>query len=288
MKIGIGLPNMIKGTPGRRLIEWSVRAEERGFSGLATLDRAAYPSYDALTALAAAAAVTERIGLITNILIGPLYDTPHLAKVAASVDQISGGRLTLGIAPGGRPDDYALLGKDFGSRGRAFDAQLEQLHDIWSGKVPPGSDGERVATALTSGDRVPLVVGGSSAKAFERMARWAEGFTFGGLPPDGVAPLVEQVNAAWKGANRTGEPRICALSYFSIGDDVADESRRYLLDYYRFLGDYANMIADGKLTGAEAVKVAADAYRDAGVTEFYLDPTSDHLHQIDRLAEAVL
>ena len=97
MQIGIGLPNTVLELPGRLLVDWAGRAEERGFSSLATIDRIAYPSYDSLTALTAAAAVTDRIGLLTNVLLEPLYQPVHLAKVTACLDQISEGRLTLGL-----------------------------------------------------------------------------------------------------------------------------------------------------------------------------------------------
>lgn len=85
------------------LPEWARRAEELGFSTLATIDRIVYPSYESLVTLAAAGAVTERIGLMTNILIAPVRNPVLLAKEAASVDRISSGRLTLGLAPGGGP-----------------------------------------------------------------------------------------------------------------------------------------------------------------------------------------
>ncbi|MFL6218751.1 MAG: LLM class flavin-dependent oxidoreductase, partial [Actinomycetes bacterium] len=71
MRIGIGLPNPVLDVPGRLVVAWARRAEERGFSSLATIDRIAYPSYDSLTVLTAAAAATERIGLLTNILLEP-------------------------------------------------------------------------------------------------------------------------------------------------------------------------------------------------------------------------
>ena len=106
MKIGIGLPNPVPRIKGRLLVEWAKRAEQARFSGLVTIDRIAYPSYDSLTTLTAAAAATERISLMTNILLAPVYSPVLLAKTAASIDQISDGRLTLGLAPGGRPDDY--------------------------------------------------------------------------------------------------------------------------------------------------------------------------------------
>ena len=94
-----------------------------GFSSLGTLDRIAYGNYESLIALAAAAAVTERIRLVTDIMIAPLRaNTALLAKQSATIDHLcGGGRVVLGLAPGGREDDYALSGVDFHRRGRIFD-----------------------------------------------------------------------------------------------------------------------------------------------------------------------
>ena len=121
MKIGIGIPNAVPGTSGGLLLDWARRAEDRGFSGLATIDRVIYPSYDSLAVLAAAAGATSRIELMTNILAAPVYPPVLLAKSTASIDQLSGGRLTLGLALGARADDYAAVGHDFHTRGRDFD-----------------------------------------------------------------------------------------------------------------------------------------------------------------------
>jgi alkanesulfonate monooxygenase SsuD/methylene tetrahydromethanopterin reductase-like flavin-dependent oxidoreductase (luciferase family) len=102
VRIGIGLPNPVPGCPGTVLPEWAAAAERRGFSSLATIDRIAFPSHESLTSLAAAAAVTERIGLLTNILLLPTRNPVVLAKQAATVAGVSAGRLTLGIGVGGR------------------------------------------------------------------------------------------------------------------------------------------------------------------------------------------
>ena len=120
MRIGIGIPNTVLDVPGDVMVAWARRAEERGFSTLATIDRIAYPGYDSLTALAAAAAVTNRIDLLTNVLLEPLYTPVVLAKVTASIDRLSGGRLTLGLGVGGRPDDYELAGRSFADSGQAL------------------------------------------------------------------------------------------------------------------------------------------------------------------------
>jgi alkanesulfonate monooxygenase SsuD/methylene tetrahydromethanopterin reductase-like flavin-dependent oxidoreductase (luciferase family) len=288
MRIGIGLPNPVKGLPGRRLVEWAQRAEERGFAGLATIDRLAYPNYDSLTTLAAAAGATSRIGLITNILIAPLYPPPLLAKAAASIDQISGGRFTLGLAPGGRPDDYAVAGRDFHTRGRDFDAGLELIHRAWAGEVVEGSDGQPITPPPVHSGRVPILFGGTGEKALTRMAKWGAGYAIGGAGAAQVLPIVDRVRVAWKDAGRPGEPRISALAYFSLGDDAAEASMAYLRDYYAVLGGYAEQIAAGALRSENAIRAEVEAYEAAGITELYLDPTTASLDQVDRLADVVL
>src|SRR5256885_16651286 len=114
MKIGLGLPNAVPDVPeGRLFVRLARNAERLGFSSLATIGRIAYPNYEELVTLAAAAGATERIGLFTDILLGPARAPVLLAKQAASLDQLSGGRLTLGVAVGMREDDFPSTGHDF-------------------------------------------------------------------------------------------------------------------------------------------------------------------------------
>jgi alkanesulfonate monooxygenase SsuD/methylene tetrahydromethanopterin reductase-like flavin-dependent oxidoreductase (luciferase family) len=114
VKIGIGLPNTIPGLTGEQLIEWARRADAAGFSSLGTIDRIVYPNYEPLVTLAAAAAVTERISLTPSILILPYrISAAIVAKQAATLHHLSGGRLVLGVAVGGREDDYTAAGASF-------------------------------------------------------------------------------------------------------------------------------------------------------------------------------
>ncbi len=145
MDVGIGLPNAVSGVDRSGIVDWARRAEQAGFSSLGTIDRIVYPSYEPLISLAAAAAVTERIRLTTDILITPLRtNTALLAKQAATIDNLSGGRLVLGLAVGGRPDDYEASGADFAARGATFDGQLAELNSVWSGE---GGVGRPLPTA---------------------------------------------------------------------------------------------------------------------------------------------
>ena len=198
MDIGIGLPNPVPDTPGPLFIEWAQRAESRGFKALATIDRIVYPGHDSLTVLAAAAGATSRIGLLTNILLGPAYPPALLAKATASLASVSGGRFTLGLAAGGRADDFAVTGSDFTGRGRIFDDELELLRRAWKGEPVAGAD--RAITPSLDSERVPILIGGTVRKSVERAVRFGDGWAAGGAPPEAVAPMAERVRAAWKEA----------------------------------------------------------------------------------------
>ena len=135
MEVGIGLPAAIPGAERQQILDWAREAERRGFSTLGMIDRIVFPNYEPMVALAAAAAVTERIRLMTSILITTLRtNTALLAKVAASIDNLSGGRLTLGVAVGRRPDDFEVSGVDLDGRGDFFERQIDEMRRIWSGE----------------------------------------------------------------------------------------------------------------------------------------------------------
>jgi alkanesulfonate monooxygenase SsuD/methylene tetrahydromethanopterin reductase-like flavin-dependent oxidoreductase (luciferase family) len=287
MDIGIGLPNTIPGTPGGLLLNWARRAEERGFTSLGTIDRVAYPSYESLVALAVAGAVTERIGLMTNILLAPTRNPVLLAKEAASVDQISGGRLTLGLGVGGRKDDFVAAGTEFAGRGARFEDDLELMHGAWRGELVGGCP-KPPTPPPTSNDRVPILIGGTADPVIDRVVRWGIGWTAGGSAPEQVGPFAARVREAWKDAGREGEPRIVALSYFSIQDERAEESKANLRDYYAFLGEWVDTIVEGTPRGADALRDTVKRFEDAGVDELILDPTVPDLREVDLLADAVL
>jgi alkanesulfonate monooxygenase SsuD/methylene tetrahydromethanopterin reductase-like flavin-dependent oxidoreductase (luciferase family) len=276
MDVGIGLPNAVRGVDRRGTVEWARRAEEAGFSSLGTIDRLVFPSYESLISLAAAAAVTERIKLVTDILIAPLRaNTALLAKQTATLDHLSEGRLVLGLAVGGREDDFELSGVDFSARGRNFDRQLDELGSLW------GSD--RVAPSARPG----LLIGGASEAAYRRVAQYADGWTLGGGPPEVFAERYPHVRAAWEAAGRDGEPRTMALFYFALGERAEEDARQDLLDYYGFLGDYAQQIVDSATKDEATVQRYLAGFEAAGVDEVICFPTSTDPEQVDLLARAV-
>ena len=283
MEIGIGLPNAVRGVARDGIVDWARRAEAAGFSSLGTLDRIAYANYESLIALTAAAAVTERIRLVTDILIAPLRaNTALFAKQTATIDHLSGGRLVLGLAPGGREDDYTLGGVDFHRRGRLFDEQLEALPRLWAGEGGLGP------APASPGGRPGLLIGGANEKAYARAARHADGWTAGGAGPEAFGQAREAVRAAWKDAGRDGEPRTMALFYFALGDDPEGAARASLGDYYSFLGDYADMIVQGAVKDADGLRSIVAGYEQAGADEVICFPSSADPAQVDLLAAAVL
>jgi len=276
MRVGVGLPSTVPGAEGQLIISWARRADEGPFSSLGVLDRIVYDSYEPLTSLAAAAAVTQRVLLATTIVIGPLYNDTRLAKVAASIDALSGGRLVLGLAVGARKDDYDAAGIDYHTRGKRLAEQLTTLRTLWE----EGSISPRAARP-----RGPdLLVGGASDQGFARVARYADGYVHGGGPPRAFSRAADKARAAWSDAGRPGKPQLWAQGYFALGGDaVAEAGQRYLKDYYAFTGPFAERIAAGILTNPQAIAQFIRGYEEAGCDELVLFPTIADIGQLEQL-----
>jgi alkanesulfonate monooxygenase SsuD/methylene tetrahydromethanopterin reductase-like flavin-dependent oxidoreductase (luciferase family) len=285
VKIGLGLPNADKSvTKGRLLVDIARRAEALGFSTLATIGRVAYPNYEELVTLAAAAGATERIGLCTDILLAATREPVLLAKQAASLDQISGGRFVLGIGTGARPDDFAVTGTDFKTRGRRLDAALELMHSAWRGEPAPGTS-QPVTPRPVNGTAVPLIFGGGADAVVRRVVKYGIGYTQGGGTPESLKPMMDRVNGAWKAARRSGKPEFRALAYFAFGDQSHPEAESNLLDYY---GEWGPRVWQSAIKTAGEAKERIKAYEAIGCDELVLFITAPAVEQAERLAEAVL
>jgi len=284
MEVGIGLPNMIPDVPRELLLEWATRAEAGGFSSLSTGERLTFPNNDILVTMAMAAAVTSRIRLMTSVLVLPLHGTGVVAKQAASIDVLSGGRFVLGVGTGGHPADYTHAPVTFRGRTPEFERQLTTLRQIWDGVGPP----EQLIGPRPAPGRPELLIGPSSEVAARR-APMADGVLTFAMEAD-PAPqrhLYDVARASWDAQAKPGRPRFVAGVFYALGPNSADRALEALNRYYSsFPPDQAAMIIKMVTTTTEdAVSTAVRSFEDAGVDELILCPLISELDQVDRLAD---
>ncbi|POX64438.1 LLM class flavin-dependent oxidoreductase [Streptomyces sp. Ru62] len=281
MNIGIGLPI---GDPGL-LTTWARRADAGPFSSLGLLDRVVYDNPEPLAALAVLAGATSRIRVQTEVLLAPTRDTVLLAKQAATIDRMTGGRFVLGLGVGTRADDYAAVGADMRSRGRRLDEQLAVMRRLWSGADHGDGIGPVGPRPARQGGP-EVLLGGFQPAALERVARWADGY-LAAAPVPMVADLFDTVRKAWRQQGRDGAPRLVAQVSVALGPErVIDEARAALLDYYAFTG-MADRMAAGLLTTPTAIRAAITALADLGADEVVLYCYGVDPDQVDRLADVV-
>jgi alkanesulfonate monooxygenase SsuD/methylene tetrahydromethanopterin reductase-like flavin-dependent oxidoreductase (luciferase family) len=285
MRIGTGLPSVVPGAPADSVPRWARRAEELGFASVAVIDRVVYDSCEPLVALALAAAVTETVELVTDVLISPLRGTALLAKQAASIDRAAGGRLTLGLGVGAREDDFAACATPTAGRGRRFDAQLAELADIWAGRRGIGPAATRRAGRTGPG----LLIGGHARHAATRAARYGDGWTMMVGTPEQFASGVAATRAAWAEAGRADEPRTMAVCYTALGPGAGELVRQAVGGYYAWLGpEVAGWIASTAATDEESLHERIAGFAAAGATDLVLVPCSADPDQLERFADAAL
>ena len=250
MKIGIGLPAAVPNLDATVIGPWAAESEQAGFSSLGVIDRLVYDNLDPLVALAAAAARTERVEMLTTVLnVGYRRNPIVLAKQIASVDRLSGGRLTVGLALGGWPEDYAVSDVPLAGRGATFDATLAAMRQVWSGVVS-GASGPM--PALPTG-RPGVLIGGLVPASFTRAAAHGDGWVAPSFDMPVLTDGITTARRAWRDAGRQGQPRIVVERYFALGaaaDKIADD---YLLHYYG--SDYFPDVRADALTSRERIRI---------------------------------
>jgi alkanesulfonate monooxygenase SsuD/methylene tetrahydromethanopterin reductase-like flavin-dependent oxidoreductase (luciferase family) len=283
MKIGIGLPNQVRDVDASVIPEWARRAEQAGFSSVSTVGRLAYPGVMDTVALAAAAGATSRVGLFSNIMLAPSWPAALFAKEIAGIDGVSGGRLTLGVGVGLRSDDFPVDGIGLADRGRRMDRDLETYRSVWNGEPFGGGPNP----AVPAGTRqIPLIFGAGNARALKRMAEHGEGYVSPSVPASMAGMFYDNARAAWREAGRDGDPRLIGIAYYALDDP--DKGRANVADYYAGTGDFLDIIVGGVRTTPEEIATAVKEYEALGVEEVFLNPTSDDLDEISRLADVVL
>ena len=283
MDIAVGLPSHVPGAGRDDILAWARHAEQLGFASLVATDRFAWNQLEPISVLAAAGAVTDHIRLRTSVLLLPNRGSSGpLAKQLASLQVLLDGRLELGVGVGDREVDYRLAGADHRGRRRRLDSMLEELAAIWSGA------GEYDVVGPQPTAEVPILIGGAGQHTWERVARYAAGWTFAVGSPDDFAAGAGAVREAWARHGREGRPRLCAQRYFNLGPDRRDAAEGFLRHYFGFLGPAAEYVVAGAPLDEQRTTDVAEAFRVAEADELAFLPVTCDLKELDRLAELML
>ncbi len=289
MRVGLSLPTMLGGIDRATFLTWCRRIEADGYDTIGYGERIAYRNLEMFTVLSAAAAITERVRIASTIVVLPMHSEAWVAKQTATLDVLSGGRVTLGLGVGGRSEDYQALGRSFERRFDRLDAQVDRIRELWAGE--PAGDGLDPIGPPPVQARIPILSGAMGPKSIRRSARWADGIA--GFEMDPSADVLQRsaaaMDAAWEAAGRTEAPVRMTSFWFALGDDAADRLRAYAAHYLGVFGpELAGALADAcTVAGADALRRAMDALREAGYDEVQLVPTTTDPAELDRLAEAL-
>jgi alkanesulfonate monooxygenase SsuD/methylene tetrahydromethanopterin reductase-like flavin-dependent oxidoreductase (luciferase family) len=237
-------------------------------------------------ALTAAAAVTRRIRIMSIIIVAPLRNAGILAKQAASLDALSGGRLTLGLGIGARDEDYRAAPASFERRGPRFGRQLALMKRVWSGQAV-AEDVAAVGPPPVQPGGPELLIGANAPAAMRRLARWADGYiSAGGAPPQRALAGYQRALEAWQAADKAGRPRFVGSIPCVVGAEAAERAAANIRAYYAYRGA-TSPTGDDIPSSPEAIRAAIHSYEEIGMDELVLRPHVAELDQVERLAELV-
>jgi alkanesulfonate monooxygenase SsuD/methylene tetrahydromethanopterin reductase-like flavin-dependent oxidoreductase (luciferase family) len=288
MKIGMTLPTMARGYTRETTVEWCRRIDAGPYNSISAGERVTYHNQDQLVALSAAAALTERVRVIATIVILPMHPVSLVAKQAATLDVLSGGRFTLGLGVGGREHDYRAAGTTFERRLPRLDESVVEIRRLWAGQ-PPFEGADPVGPPVVQDGGPPLWCSSFGPKSLARAAKWADGyagFTVGGDLQE-LQTTVDTVRQAWQDSGRNTPPYLMGGGWFSLGPDAAERHRAYVTEYVRIDPSMSLMADVATIVGPDALKRTLDNAEAAGYDEFMLVPTTTELAELDRV-EAVL
>lgn len=201
----------------KAVTEFCRLAEDLNFDSVWTTDHIAvnkqfsnpYGSiYESLITLGYVAAQTERVKLGTSIIVLPMRNPILFAKQTATLDQLSDGRLILGLGAGWMEDEFATLGSNFHDRGKIMDEQIQLLRNLWT-HAEPKFDGNffkfsEIAFSPKSAQEngPPIWIGGTSHAALRRVERLGDGWHPVGLSPKQLAQGKQKLDSLMKQKRR--------------------------------------------------------------------------------------
>jgi alkanesulfonate monooxygenase len=286
------------------LLAYARRAEELGYASLWAWDhmllgtRKPFPILDSLTTLGALAPVTSTVELGTGILVLPLRNPLVLAKVTATLDHLSGGRLTLGLATGWYEREFNAAGVPYRRRGRVFEHNLEALQRFWTGEPVAGEEnGIEYRNALMvpaplQRPRPRVLIGGYVDKVLQRVATKSDGWLTYFYTPESFARAWARIRefAAEAGRDPDSLDNVAQLP-ICVGDsyEAADRrAREYIAEYFD-LPEWSESSAESAIRGTpEECAEQLARHFEVGVQHICLCPAGYDLEQIERIATEVL
>jgi alkanesulfonate monooxygenase SsuD/methylene tetrahydromethanopterin reductase-like flavin-dependent oxidoreductase (luciferase family) len=257
-------------------------------------ERIAFENPDSLTLLGALAAWTDRVRLVTTVIVPQLHDPVMLAKALATGDMLCGGRLTVGIGVGGRHEDYHAVGADPTTQTmRGMAERVAVMKRVWAGEKITDSLLPVGPSPVQSGGP-PLFVGSIGPKTIRSAAAWADGLAGTTLDLDVARQneLFDIARAAWAQAGKP-KPHLATSFWFAFGspEQARAQVHRHLRRYMNWIpAEYVDAIAPMTgWAGSEDELVGVLRKFDAiGTDEVQLIPTSSDVEQLRRAAEVVL
>ncbi|WP_116373687.1 LLM class flavin-dependent oxidoreductase [Mycobacterium sp. MFM001] len=275
------------------LRDWAQAIDEGPFSSLCWGERIAFDNPEALTLLGALGAWTDRVRLVTTVIVPQLHDPVMLAKALATGDMLSSGRLTVGVGVGGRVEDYEAVGADLTTQTmRGMAERVAVMKRVWLGeKVTESVLPVGPAPAQPGGP--PLLVGTIGPKTLRSAAAWADGLAGTTLDLDVAKQneLFDVARTAWAEAGKP-KPHLATSFWFALGslDGARQQMHRHLRRYMNWIpAEYVDAMAPTTgFAGSEDELVAVlRKFEAIGADEIQLIPTSSDLDQLRRVAEVV-
>ncbi|MFS0900135.1 LLM class flavin-dependent oxidoreductase [Mycolicibacterium litorale] len=287
------LPVMEPDLDSATLRAWARAVDEGPFSALCWGERIAFGNPDSLTLLGAVAAWTERVRLVTTVIVPQLHDPVMLAKALATGDLISGGRLTVGIGVGGRHEDYRAVGADPATQTmREMAERVGLMKRVWAGEKLTESV-LPVGPAPVQAGGPQLLVGTIGPKTVRSAASWADGMagTILDLDTAKQSELFDIARTAWAQAGRPA-PHLATSFWFAIGerDEARAQVHRHLRRYMNWIpGEYVDAMAPatGFAGSEDDLLELLERFEQIGTDEVHLIPTSSDIDQLTRVADAV-
>ncbi|KMO80145.1 Phthiodiolone/phenolphthiodiolone dimycocerosates ketoreductase [Mycolicibacterium chubuense] len=275
------------------LRDWARLIDDGPFSSLCWGERIAFDNPESLTLLGALAAWTDRVRLVTTVVIPQLHDPVMLAKAMATGDMLSGGRLTVGIGVGGRHEDYRAVGADPATQTmREMADRVAIMRRVWAGEKVTESTLPVGPPPVQHGGP-ELLVGTTGPKTVRSAAGWADGLAGITLDLDADAQnaLFDVARDAWRAAGRTA-PHLATSFWFAVGEGSAprEQVHRHLLRYMNWIpSDIVDAMAPttGWAGTQDDLRAVLTRFADIGTDEIHLIPTSSDLEQLRRVAEVV-